>query len=264
MLQVIESSAAVNRLVGLLKSRYGLDMRIRSIQAVNSDNLLEQGMQVLRGDLHIPISSNEHFFATAQVVGGEKLSQRDRKNINDLVQAVLEPEFYNWYLQQMTDNAIHAQETENVRSIFDQKINKRHTQSTNAIYLYANDTKRLLQVSHELHNLSDRWAYLQYRELSEQLRDAEDIKSLGSLTLQMGNVEQLSTKDQEKILSYLKISSYEDHPLMIILGNESLSSLVDKKLILPALAAELSRNSLNVDRISFDLDLLQETLEFML
>jgi hypothetical protein len=89
MLQVIQGSAAVNRLVGLLKSRYGLELRIRSMQAVSSGNLLDQGMQVLRGDLHIPITSNDHYFATAQIVGGEKLAAKDQKNINDLVNEIV-------------------------------------------------------------------------------------------------------------------------------------------------------------------------------
>ncbi len=267
MLQVIQGSPAVNRLVGLLKSRYGLELRIRSMQAVSSGNLLDQGMQVLRGDLHIPISSNDHYFATAQIVGGERLAAKDQKNINDLVQAVLEPEFYNWYLNQLTENAIHAHQVENnstVVSMFNQNDIKSITPPISSVYLHSTDSKRLLQVSHELHNLSDRWAYLQYGELAEQLRNSDDIKSLGSLTLQMGSIHSLNTKDQEKILSFLQTANYSEHPLMIITGNESLSSLVEKKTISAELAAELSKNCLNVDRVSFDMDLLQETLEFML
>lgn len=267
MLQVIQGSAAVNRLVGLLKSRYGLELRIRSMQAVSSGNLLDQGMQVLRGDLHIPITSNDHYFATAQIVGGEKLPIKDQKNINDLVQAVLEPEFYNWYLNQLTENAIHADQATNsptVVSIFNHDETKATSPLTSSIYLYSTDSKRLVQISHELHNLSDRWAYLQYSELSEQLRNADDIQSLGSLTLQMGSIEKLNTKDQKKILSFLRSANYSEHPLMIITGSESLNSLVEKKIISTELAAELSKNSLNVDRVSLDLDLLQETLEFML
>lgn len=267
MLQVIQGSAAVNRLVGLLKSRYGLELRIRSMQAVNSDNLLDQGMQVLRGDLHIPITSNNHYFATAQIVGGEKLTAKDQTNINDLVQAVLEPEFYNWYLSQLAENSIHADQATNnptIVSIFNHDETKAVSPLTSSIYLYSTDSKKLMQVSHELHNLSDRWAYLQYSELSEQLRNADDIKSLGSLTLQMGTIEKLNTKDQDIILSFLNSANYSEHPLMITTGSESLNTLVVKKIISEELATELSKNSLNVDRVSLDLDLLQETLEFML
>jgi hypothetical protein len=172
------------------------------------------------------------------------LAAKDQKNINDLVQAFLEPEFYNWYLNQLTENAIHAHQVENnstVVSMFNQNDIKSITPPISSVYLHSTDSKRLLQVSHELHNLSDRWAYLQYGELAEQLRNSDDIKSLGSLTLQMGSIHSLNTKDQEKILSFLQTANYSEHPLMIITGNESLSSLVEKKTISAELAAELSK-----------------------
>lgn len=279
MLQVILKSESVVRLKDLLRSRYGKTLRIDWIKSTSSLDLIEGSHRVKDQELRIPIQVQEHYFALAVVEDIGQLSIEDHLLIVELVKLVLEPEFYNWYLGQISHNASSKLQADNVVSIFrphelydpqepfdiDSYFQPTPSlESANVIFFQAQDPHLIPRLANEVHEISQRWAFLKFKDIQAQVQFPEDIKSLGSLTLVIDDVLELSPQQQETIYQYLISAQATMEPLLIIGSASKIESLEDQNLIHPGLAQVLKLQRLEVDRLPRDSKLLHDALEIML
>jgi hypothetical protein len=273
MVKQVENSAAMGKLKGLLKSRYGADLSIQWMRDVSSLDMSEQGMQVPWGDLHIPITVHDQFFATAVVKNLKPTAANESSAIRELVQMVLEPEFYNWHLGQIAANSFASEKSmDNVVSIFSNDIQydlendfiEIQEKGPSAIVLEASNPGKIPRVAHEIHELSGRWACLRFQDIQNQIKSVQDLKELGHMSILIEDLLQLSPDQQKFISDYIQSSIPDQNPLLLIGCSSEFDSLVERKMIEPALAQVLEENVLQVDRLPKSSDLLQETLEFIL
>ncbi|PIS11178.1 MAG: hypothetical protein COT73_05385 [Bdellovibrio sp. CG10_big_fil_rev_8_21_14_0_10_47_8] len=256
-------SAAVERLKGIIRSRYGKGFQIRWITDI-SDHDGDEGVRLHHGHLFIPIQTSNHYFATAVIEEAHTMSVDDHETITELVRLVLEPEFYNWYLSQLSHNA-KAQTAQPLNT----EVASIHTpvnlsaNSTLVICLESPNPHQIPRLSFEIHELAQRWAYLKFSDIQDQVHNVEDLRSLGSLTLWVQDILMLTPHHRTIIEEYIHgVSS--DSPLLVLGTSSSIESLETNELISSSFADVLKSHRLQVERLPRNSDLLQETLEIML
>jgi hypothetical protein len=282
MVRDILNSVAVGKLKGIVKSRYGRDLTLNFMQEVSSLNIEEDTFLLSRGDLHVPIKVDSKFFATAVVERGAALESEEQETLSDLIRLMLEPEFLGWYTNQMIHNSHQTSVQANsnqVISIFepfqlvdsvpafqgdDAKKTEAKLSSTNVICVQTPNPNLIPRIAHEIHDVSKRWAFLNFSDVAAEIKTVEDIRTLGSLTLWIEDILNLNPEQQALIHQFVSDSSPADEPLLVIGSSSSLESLEERKMIHTGLVKILKIHRLEVDRLPRDPKLLQETLEFML
>lgn len=271
MLNVMMKSAAVEKLQALLKSRYGKVMKINWMKQVSSLDFIDGDHEIKNSDLHIPIQVHQHYFATAVVEKVNGMSKEDHMMISQLVKMVMEPEFYKWYLNQVTHNTQARIDQDNVVSIYNPEStmeadedDEDNCQSSRLIFLQAENPNLIPRLANEVHEISNRWAFLRFKDIQGQVQSADDLKALGSLTLMVEDVLELSPEQQELVYQFLNSSNSEEHPLMVIGSGSKVENLESDDMIHQGLAQMLKTHRLEIDRLPRNTELLHEALEIML
>lgn len=132
------------------------------------------------------------------------------------------------------------------------------------IFFQAHDPHLIPRLANEVHEISQRWACLKFRDVQSQIRSAEDIKSLGSLTLIIDDVLELSPQLQTLIYEYLITAQSTQDPLLIMASASEIEHLESQNMIHQGLAQILKFHRLEVDRLPRDSKLLHDALEIML
>jgi len=284
MIQEMMKLASIVRLKGILKSRYGKGMEITTM--VDSTEIPRGETYLLRGSsLLIPVMVNDQYLATAIIPHAEDISETDRQAISYLVKMVLEPEFYSWYLDQMTHNSLHSHlSTEDIVSIHlpfdlrdsvfqeptsDLSFNEHSSVSmiddgTNVLFLEAHSPMQIQKVAVDIHEVSERWAYLRFQDVKDQIQSAQDLTGLGSLTLFIEDILTVSDFHREMIADYLKVTHSKDEPLLLIGSATTLQDLQAHDMLHPDLAQILETHRLEIDRLPRTRDLFREAIEMVL
>lgn len=261
----ILDSAAMGKLKGILQNRYGKALRVNFMQDVSSLEIEEDGYLLYRGDLHIPIQVNDKFLATAVVESGAELGTSEQETVSQLVRLFLEPEVFNWYVEQAIHNS-KVEVTRDVPSIFEpyQMKEEQSSTATNIICLQAKNPNLIPRLAQNIHEMAERWAYLKFSDIQGQVQTVQDLKSLGSLTLLIEDVLNLKPEHQELLHLALSNAVPAEEPLFIVGCSSPIEDLESQDLIHRGLAKILKVHRLEVERLPRDPKLLQESLEIML
>lgn len=278
--------ASIVRLKGILKSRYGKGLEITTM--VDSEEIPRGEGYLFRGNsLLIPIMSNGHYLATAIVPKVDNLTEDDRQGIAYLVRMVLEPEFYSWYLDQMTHNSLHSSHASNDNIIslnpaFEMSENllddsemghDRYTAlvsaddfvgSTNVLFLEAKTPSQIQKIAVDIHEVSERWAYLRFQDVKDQILSVQNLMELGSLTLFIDDILNISDFHREILISYLQHAHSGQEPLILIGSATSFQDLLSNDMLHPDLVKILEAHRLEVDRLPRTRDLFREAIEMVL
>lgn len=268
MVKNILESAAVGKLKDILKDRYGKNLRVQFMQEVSSLTIEEDTFLLSRGDLHVPIQVNDKFFATAVVEDGADLKDDERELVSQLVRLFIEPEVFNWYIDQTTNNLKSSGAPDNVVSLHSKESptlsQDRPAAATNVLCLQTNNPNLIPRMARNIHDISERWAYLKFSDVEGELKSVEDFKSLGPMTLFIEDILQLSPEKQDLLLSYLSDSIPSQEPLVIVGASTPVEDLEHQEMVSSSLGKILKAHRLEVERLPRDPKLLEETLEFML
>lgn len=277
MLKNVVESVAVEKLKRVIVDRYGKALSIQFMQDASDLHVSDESIYLRGRDLHIPIQVHDHHFATAVITDAVHLSPEDKLTVSYMIRMVLEPEFYNWFLTQTANNARNPIQSDNVISLFKsdessmslsfedlQENDCGQTVDEAVICLEATNPHLIPRLAYEIHELSQRWAFLKYSDIQEQVRSTEDLLSLGQLTLLIEDILTLSPAQQQIVEQYLGHESKAERPLLIIGTSSHIESLEDQGMISATLAEKLKSQRLEADRLPRDQKLLQETLEIML
>ncbi len=272
MVRDILKSNAMGKLKNILQERYGMGLQVKFMQEVSSLSWAEDGFQANGGDLHIPIQVEDKLLATAVLEKGGKLQLVEQETASQLVRLFLEPELFNWYVQQM-DHNMRSSGKDNVVSIYEptDMLGEKEADdtegmglSTNVICLEARNPNLIPRLSHNIHEVSERWAFLKFTDIQPQVKTVQDIRSLGTLTLVIDDILQISPAHQEMMFDYLSNSTPAEEPLMVVGCTTPIEDLEKREMIHQGLAQILKMHRLEVERLPRDPKLLQESLEIML
>jgi hypothetical protein len=269
MVRDIEQSAAMGKLKDIIQERYGMGLQMRFMQEVSSLEMGSDGFMQSRGDLHIPIRVEDKLLATAVLLRGGELQVVEQETASQLIRLFLEPELFNFYVRQTSHNMM-SEKSDDVVSIYEPMDLEMDDEmenfdiATNVICLQAENPNLIPRLSHNIHEVSHRWACLQFADIQNQVNCFGDIKSLGSLTLIIDDVLKIKPEHQEILYSYLENSTPNEDPLLVIGCTSPIEDLEKREMIHAGLASILKGHRLEVDRLPRDPELLQESLEIML
>jgi hypothetical protein len=270
MVRDILDSAAMGKLKGILQERYGMGLRIKFMQEVSSLNFEDDTFLRTGGDLQIPIQVEDKLLATAVLEKGGELQLVEQETVSQLVRLFLEPELFNWYVQQMSHNMqSRASVVDNIVSLHEMQYNEDEEYvdaefSANVIFLEAQNPNLIPRLTHNIHEVSQHWALLKFSDIQDQVHTVADIRSLGDLTLVIDDILQVSPKHQQIMHDHLSTSGMTDEPLWVVGSASKLEDLQAQNMIHSGLAQILKDHRLHVERLPKDPKLLQESLEIML
>ena len=253
---------SVQKLKGILAQRYGMELKLSFVvSAVDAD---ASGMKsVVKDDaLHVSISAQGKYLATAILPKAGLLSSNEKGDVSEMIRLVLEPTLYSLYLEseeQNFKNQISASH-ENVVPLFETQSEFSET----IIYLENHNPQTTSRVALHLHEAGQRWAFLNYMDIRNQLNSTKDIKELGPLSLFIPDILQLSFQEQALVVEFLQDANSKNEPLILVgcavpVCNSMVNQLLDQKLLLI-----LKKNKLELDRLPREFSTLKEALELFL
>ncbi len=247
-----------------------MGLRIKFMQEVSSLNFEDDTILRTGGDLQIPIQVEDKLLATAVLEKGGELQVVEQETVRQLVRLFLEPELFNWYVQQMSHNMqSHSSNVDNIVSLYeiendDEDDCTEPDFSSNVVFLESQNPNLIPRLTHNIHEVSQHWALLKFSDIQDQVNNVADIKSLGDLTLVIDDILQVSPKHQQIMHDHLSVAGMSNEPLWVVGSASKLEDLQDQNMIHSGLAQILKDHRLQVERLPKDPKLLQESLEIML
>jgi hypothetical protein len=271
----------VKRLQGILKARYGSVLELQFLSDMGSGNTASKAPSVTEGALLIPIFSQDRFLAKATLPGLLNITDEDIETISDLVRIVLEPLMQKWVLDNYSlvgsDYATALSDDEHkVVPMFqdhltaDSVVVNTRSFSTPVINLVSRSGSQnaVRRAVDEIHELSRRWACVQFDQIELNLKSRYDIEALGSMTLVVNELRSVSAEARTALVKYLSVrrdsAELLEIPLVLIYSSYDLSKLVESGNLEPELRDIIQDSILEVDRLPLNPHLLRETLELLL
>lgn len=256
MLAEVLETSSVQRLRGILKSRYGKGLKVNFMVDATSIDLTAQSPCFMQGDLRIPIIANDKYFATAIVPNSTNLSSESVTQVSELVQLVLGPALLEWHLKQTENN-------NSVMSGNDDPFPGIDIDA--AVFLLESKNKSMIdKVAIQIHEITERWASLRYADIKSSLNSIEDINELGAMTIVIDDILSLTAQEQALLTDYMVQSNLKMHPMFLIGSSAPLQQLLAKGQLIDSLAKILQDNRLELDRLPQNFKLLKESLELVL
>jgi hypothetical protein len=272
MLTEILKSSSVEQLKGILRSRYGKDLKVSFLMDITSIAVTAQSPPNSGGDLRILIAPQGEFLAEACIENGTALSLEDQDSASMLVKMVLEPAIQNWK-RKVEDTSLYTIDSTKFENVFpiwgespDFQSDSLQTKSLSTNILFLEGQKPFLfeKVALEIHDLSQRWASLRYSDIRSQVSSVKDLHELGTVTVVIEDLTALNLEEQNLIADFIEDANITEDPLLLITSNVSANSLGSNPLIHPRLLPIIKRAVLEVERLPVATSLLRETLELFL
>lgn len=252
MVQNILETPSIQRLSGLLRSRYGKGLEINFMVDTASQVWDMNDYSVSSGDLYIPISQKESFLGMAKVPNVKDLPSSSVQAIAEIVKLILEPALYRKLLETKLEVA------EARTSVINQ------SQSAQIILLCSKNPHLISKASILLHENGNRWALLQYADLGSKFGSAEELRNLGKASIFIPDLLLLSPYEIEVLIDFLNNSDAEVHPRIVIGSTRSWGEILDSDSMDLRLQDFVSPYVADLDRWSPDMKTMQETFNLLL
>lgn len=212
MVTDILKTPSVQRLAGILQSRYGKNLEVRFLADANANSWSSSQYSVSQGDLYVPISVHETFLGLAKVPAVQDLADTSVAAIADVVRLVLEPALYRRYL----DNRFDIMTTQNhvsAGAVAEAVVDSRNPK---AVLLHSLNPHVTANLAFTLHEETGRWAFLRYSDMKSDFGSAASLEALGRATLFVEDVLQLSPAQWGVLKTFLLNSNPDYHPLILL------------------------------------------------
>lgn len=256
-------TSAVQRLRGILKSRYGKGLTVRYVVDARSIDFDSAGPQVHKGDLQIPIFVRDRFLGLATIPAVSDLQPDTFGPIVDLVKLVLEPTLQKWYL----DNQTMEEATD--RSVLPEVLHEVAAPEdvsslAKGAFLISQNPFAIPRWALSIHETLGRWAFLHFSDLGKELKSRMELQALGAVTLLIDDLLMI-TPAQEKILAeFLENSDPENEPLILIGTTMSLAEVRERGLIRGEILDLLAPFVIELDRLPRQSKQMEEALRMLL
>lgn len=284
MLLEVQESSSMKKLQGVLQSRYGVDVMLKSISDVN--DLFHDEWINDENELVVPISHQNKYLATALVSNAWKLNSSDQAIVTSLVQMYLENTLYNWYLcrqeqAQYSKNGfsadVHVDDDTQfsiplVEPIADKKSLKIFS-FEQAVNPEPSSVSSLNRLALKIHEKSERWAFMSFKDIAAQLKTTKDLSEMGAITLFVEDVTTLDLASQKLIVDYVQQVKSENAVSSISgdISCEGIQFILGFNTGLNALSQKLETNFYNLlkdnyidmARLPIDKEKLDATLQLL-
>lgn len=270
MLEEVLNSNSILRLKGLLNNRYGMGLKINMLMDATSLNIRSQSPSLYEGDLRIPIIARDKYMATAIVPGANSLTATDHTAIAEMVRLVLEPALYSWHLKQTEFNS-QLNKTEETLSnigvpdqILEEEVSSRLLFSTSLFLLESSNPHLIPRAAVQIHEIGERWAYLKYSDIRSQITCGKDLQELGSMTILVEDILQLSPAEQALLADFAQQADTQTEPLILVGSTTRIDDLAERDMVDLRLLEHLQLHRLDLDRMPKNFGLMRDTLELIL
>lgn len=214
MVNDILKTPSVQRLAGILQSRYGKTLEVRFLVDANGGSWSSAQYSIAQGDLYVPISVQETFLGLAKVPRVEDLASTSVAAIADVVKLVLEPALYRRYL----DNRFDILTSQNQAEVGSVSPASTTTDSKNpkAVLLHSRNPNVTTNLAFTLHEETGRWAFLRYSDMNNDFGNSGSLEALGRATIFIEDVLQISPAQWGVLKSFLLHSNPDYHPLILL------------------------------------------------
>ena len=284
----IMQSTSVQRLRGIIKSRYGKGLTVRYVVDSKSIDFNHASPQIHNGDLQIPIFVGEKFLGLATISSVDNISSREVGPIVDLVKMVLEPVLHNWYIEtnrglvltnsgaisnRVSDESFQGESilvdedyvypTGPVVSTSAEIIELDQTLAKGA-FLVSDVPLAIPRWGLVIHETLNRWAFLHYSDLGKEIKNKHELQSLGAVTLLIDDIALLTKQQQDVLADFLETSDPATEPIILFGSTISVSELKSRNSFNSAILGLLAPFEIELDRLPRHSKQVEEALRMLL
>lgn len=226
MLLEVQDSSSMKKLQQILAARYGVKVELKTVSEVN--DLFQEEVVNDDGDLIVPICHQSRYLATALVSDASQLNVPDQVAISNLVQMYLENPIYNWYLTQQEQIQYSKKGFTNLKPVDDdfdsanldfENMNPVSFAEKKSLKIFSfeqssnktNGGHLLNRLALKIHEKSERWAFLSFKDISSQVKSVRDLTDMGAITLFIEDVMALDVNSQKLISEYIQLTKSESN-----------------------------------------------------
>jgi hypothetical protein len=289
MFNQVMDSDSVRKLKELINDRFQRDLSIQSILPVDLNKERSEEYRIIDGDLVIPIWVQNRFFATAKIPRVSEFTDSEREAINQLVKLILEPTFYGWYLGQIADNAEAMKNYSAVRPMHvvvpkgDSALQRDSETDEFSIddfslesdlgpiemrphflFLEGRTHSNIIKLAVQIHELTSNWASLRFHEITDGTTTANEILNMGSITLVIEDILNLSPEQRALLLSILRAPQTVESPLILIGSTSTLESMETEEMLPTDLVKLFKDQRIDIERLPTDQPKREEIIQLLL
>lgn len=262
---VLETKS-MQRLQGILQSRYGKSLEVRYIIDAAAMNWNGSEANLNGRDLVIPIELHGVFLGMARVPAASDLPKTSLQAITEVVRLILEPSLYSRYLDNRAAE-LHKQDFIGD----DQELHLAGhaasvTKNTNsaAVLLVSENPNTLARVARVMHEDSERWAFLSYSDMKCHLGSVEEIKALGKASIFVEDLLLMSPTELEVLTQYLECADVSLEPMIIIGSTRDFEQIQKTGHYAPELVKILAPYVADLKRWPSEEHLLKQALDLLI
>ncbi len=253
----IKTKTSLNRMQELVFSRYG--KRVILTTLVSPELISNQSQNVHANHYQFSIQNEDMFLANAILKDCRDLSQEMREEIAELVQFIAEPILQKWVLSRHSFVEENTSNSSKVVSLFGDS--EKSLQMDGVLVLECDHSELLFKVAHQIHEVTHRWAFVKFSDVSSQISSSDDISQLGAMTIFIENLQDLSTEHQKIISAYFHKTKTEDEPIILIGSSIKLEVLQLQNKMEAAFIKDLIGLRFKVDRFPLSYSQLSLVIE---
>lgn len=244
--------SSINKLKTLVKDKFGKGLEINRLTELNSLKR-DSDFYFNKKDMLIPIFQDQLFLGVAIVKKAIEIESEQHLTLSSMVKTTLTPLLYSEFQEIHQDNFpmnsryfVRPVVSSDVRS--EAKENRIISQ-----VIHLNGVpERILKVADQIHELENRWGFVPLENLnvnfdSQSKHSLEEVKKLGSMTIFIPDILELSLKQQLFLAKYQKQVRDEDFPLIIVGSNLHLENLANH----PGMSMEFL---IALDQVTFEVN----------
>jgi len=258
MIADIQSSDSMGALKKILVQRFDKQLDLVFLSDVLRVASSDQDYLESQGNLEIPIFLNQQYFFTARIKQAAQLPTEDKKAISDLVRLTIEPTAYKVY---------QTQSLAEQKTYFTQPLSVVTNKFYSPQYLtfICSRSEQLKKLADLTHQISDNWAFLQYKDVVDQIESIDDFANLGGVTLFVQDIKSVSHSQLKLVTEALKAKYMHSELPLFVFGSETdLIELYNQKYIDIDQFDILSNQVLNALSLPADNHKQSEIIDFMI
>ncbi|MGE0632192.1 MAG: hypothetical protein AB7O96_07270 [Pseudobdellovibrionaceae bacterium] len=258
----------MNKLQEVIKAKYGKESQVRFLTSVSPVSSGSFG--IMKRDLTLPVELSEGFYVTVIIRDGFDLNDKQKREISDLAGiylgrtsqkmsadvreantkvTVVEPSatilpFENNYID---DEFIRLTPNVQIRE------SKQPKELSEKVYVFNRPSISPAKLAAVFHELAQTWAQMRWQDVKAGISLAQDLKSLGRVTLIIENWGPLPQREKNLLLQWMTELRFEEgSPFFVIINKES--ACEDLEIFA----------TIDADRLPVDSIQLEQTLDMLL
>jgi hypothetical protein len=264
MINDILESTSVQRLKGILHSRYGKGLELSFLNEVGFVQEQQGSTFEKDGKLCIPIFSNNKFLAVAKVTDGQVLPSSSKDAVTELVRLILEPALYNWCLNRQEESLIQEAKSLTEFGVESSSDSTSDSVSSPVVLLHSQNPTRTSRLAFDVHEQLGRWAFVNWNDVKSQIRTVKELRSMGAMTIFVPDILDLAPEEKDILNNWCLQIGHRADPALILGTTLSYIELSEMKALPLALSQRAGMYQIDGDRLPADRRFYREALSMLL